>query len=84
MKIKIYTAPDCFYCKQLKELLKRAEIEDYEQQVIVVGKSLEEFKVANPNAKGYPYVIIDDEPIGGLIETARLFIEKGLVSSGKR
>jgi len=34
-----------------------------------------------PDAKTYPYVIIDGEPIGGLVETAKLFIEKGLVSS---
>ena len=34
-----------------------------------------------PDAKTYPYVIIDEEPIGGLVETAKLFIEKGLVSS---
>jgi len=84
MNIKIYTTPDCFYCKQLKELLRRAEIEDYEQEIIQQGKPLSEFKSANPGAMGFPYVIIDGEPIGGLIETAKLLIKEGLVSSGKR
>jgi glutaredoxin 3 len=40
-----------------------------------------QFYTECPDAKTYPYVIIDEEPIGGLVETAKLFIEKGLVSS---
>ena len=32
---------------------------------------------------GFPVVIIDDELIGGLIETAKLFLKKGLVTSSK-
>ena len=45
---------------------------------------MNEFKGKYPFATGFPYVIIDGEVVGGLVETARLFIKKGLVSSGKR
>ena len=45
---------------------------------------MNEFKGKYPLATGFPYVIIDGEVVGGLVETARLFIKKGLVSSGKR
>lgn len=83
MKIKIYTSPGCFYCTQLKELLRRADLE-YEQQIIEGAILMEQFKIDFPEVKGFPYVIIDDEGIGGLIETARLLVQKGLVSSGKK
>ncbi len=85
MEIKIYTTPGCFYCDQLKELLKRAEL-DYNQVVVGDGQemTLEQFKSEYPDPKGFPYVIIDGEGVGGLIETAKLFVKEGLVSSGKR
>jgi len=83
MKIKIYTSPGCFYCTQLKELLRRADL-DYEQQIIEGAILMEQFKIDFPKVRGFPYVIIDDEGIGGLIETAKLLVQKGLVSSGKK
>ncbi len=83
MKIKIYTSPGCFYCTQLKELLRRADL-DYEQQIIEGSILTEQFKIDFPDVRGFPHVIIDDESIGGLIETAKLLVQKGLVSSGKK
>lgn len=81
MKIKIYSTHGCFYCNKLKELLERANITDYDEQVCTSG---EEIRVDYPEAKSFPYVIIDGEVIGGLVETAKFFIEKNLVSSNKK
>jgi len=46
--------------------------------------SKEQFKAENPTAVGYPHVVIDGEPVGGLVETAKIFLQKGLVSSKKK
>ena len=78
MDIKIYTQEGCFYCDQMKELCKRAEVE-YESEEI----DSEQLSKLYPNAKSYPYVIIDGEPIGGLVETAKYFLKEGLISARK-
>lgn len=80
MVIKIYTKPGCKYCTQVKELMQRAGF-DYEEVHVNTDALREEFYSTYPGAKTYPYVIIDGEPVGGLVETAKLFIQKGLVSS---
>ncbi|ADO99320.1 glutaredoxin ribonucleotide reductase nrd [Cyanophage S-RIM44] len=80
MNIKIYTKPGCKYCTQVKELMQRAKF-DYEEVHVNTDALREEFYSAYPSAKTYPYVIIDGEPVGGLVETAKLFVVKGLVSS---
>lgn len=54
---------------------------DYEEVFVTTDTLREEFYSAYPSAKTYPYVIIDGEPVGGLVETAKLFIRKKLVSS---
>ena len=81
MKIKVYTHPTCYYCEQLKELFKRANITDYEEQVCSSG---DEVRVDYPDATSLPYVIIDGEVVGGLVPTAKILMEKGLVSSRKK
>lgn len=81
MKIKIYSTQGCFYCTKLKELFERANITDYDEQVCASG---EEIRVDYPEATSFPYVVIDGEVIGGLVETAKFFIEKNLVSSNKK
>jgi len=83
MEIKAYTSPGCFYCDQLKELFKRAEV-DYEAIVVGGDYTQEQFKQGFPDATGFPYVIIDGERVGGLVETAKLFLQKGIVSSRKK
>lgn len=80
MVIKIYTKSGCKYCTQVKQLMQRAGFE-YEEIIVTTEQMREEFYSAFPDAKTYPYVIIDGEGIGGLVETAKLFIQKGLVSS---
>ena len=78
MNIKIYTQEGCFYCDQMKELCKRAEVE-YESEDIDSLKLAELY----PNAQAYPYVIIDGQEVGGLVEAAKYFIKAGLVSARK-
>ena len=43
----------------------------------------ESFRKMYPDRTGFPFVIIDGKEIGGLVETARFFLEKGLVSAKK-
>lgn len=83
MQITIYTTSGCIYCEKIKELMRRADVE---YTAILVGKDItrKEFKIKYPFVSGFPYVIIDDEPVGGLVETVKLFVEKGLVSSKKK
>jgi len=83
MKIKAYTTPGCFYCEQLKELFKRADVE-YQVVVIQSDEERMEFRQKFPNATGYPHVLIDGEEYAGIIPVAKLFLQKGLVSSSKK
>lgn len=80
MDIKVYTSPGCFYCTQLKELFKRANITEYEEKVCSSG---DEVRVDYPDADSFPYVIIDGKEVGGLVQTAQIFLERGLVSAKK-
>jgi len=81
MEIKVYTSPGCFYCTQVKELFKRAELE-YEESVINETNKAE-FRAKYPLAVSFPFVLIDNEPVGGLVETARILVKRGLVSAKK-
>jgi glutaredoxin 3 len=83
MDIHIYKTNGCGYCVKIIELMERAGVP---YDATVVGKDItkKEFKELYPNAAGFPYVIVDGEPVGGLTETVKLFVEKGLVSSKKK
>lgn len=80
MDIQIYKKPGCGYCVKIDELMARANIQAH---VLMIGKDItvEDFRYNYPNATGVPYVIIDGKEIGGLVETVKYFVEKGLVSS---
>ena len=82
MDIQIYKKPGCGYCVKIDELMTRAGIE---AEIIMIGKDIttDEFKTNYPNATGVPHVVIDGEEIGGLVETVKYFVEKGLVTSKK-
>ena len=81
MEIKVYTTPGCFYCTQVKEVFKRAELE-YEESIIDETNRLD-FRTKYPLAVSFPFVLIDNEPVGGLVETARVLVKRGLVSAKK-
>jgi glutaredoxin len=76
--IVAYTSPGCRHCTTLKKLFVRAKVE-YTAHEVGVDVSFDTFQQMFPEADGYPYVIIDGKPIGGLVETAKLFLEKGIV-----
>ena len=83
MDIKVYTIPACRYCDQVKELFRRADV-DYDAVLLDTPELKEQFAKDNPQAIGFPHVIIDGEVIGGLVDTAKLFLQKGMVSSKKK
>ena len=85
MKVELYTIPDCIWCTKSEQLLKMANITDYEKYVI--GENDVTFDwVRNkfPFASGYPIIVVDNKVIPGIIELAKLFLEKGLIGSKKK
>tara|TARA_B100000925_G_scaffold208531_1_gene158783 strand:+ start:1001 stop:1249 length:249 start_codon:yes stop_codon:yes gene_type:complete len=80
MEIIAYTSKGCFYCDQLKELFKRAEIE-YKTILVDSPQDRNEFKQKYPNAIGYPHVIIDGVEYGGLVNTAKYLVKNGYVTT---
>ena len=82
MLITIYSIPNCKYCKHAKELFERAQVEW--EEIECTGDNEGRLKRDYPNAKSYPWIIIDGEEIGGLVETAKLFLEKQLVTAPKK
>ena len=86
MEIKAYTKVGCQFCGNLIELFERAGVE---YTTIVVGEKANQcpteiFREKYPEVVGFPFVVIDGEQIGGLVETAKLFLEKNLVSVKKK
>lgn len=79
MDIKLYTTTGCGYCNKMKLLFKRAEIEDYEEIVIRTqdNPKRRELMEKYPMAVGFPFVVIDEEPIGSLVEVAKWMLENG-------
>jgi glutaredoxin len=82
MEIIAYTLEGCSSCGILKELFKRADV-SYKEKMVNRDVTLEDFKQQFPEVSQFPFVVIDGEPIGGLIEVTKLFVQKGMVSSKK-
>ena len=80
--ITIYGKSRCSLCTQAKKLCEKANV-DYRTQEVGVDITREDFTTSYPHVKAYPYVIIDGKEIGGLVETAKLFLKEGLVSVNK-
>lgn len=83
MEINAYTLPGCSSCRTLIELFERANV-SYTEIVVKEDIKLEEFRQIYSTVSAFPFVVIDGESVGGLVETVKLFIDKGLVSSSKR
>ena len=75
MKIEVYSVPGCHYCVKLRRLLDRSNLE-YIQTTVT---NTAEFKALHPNCKGFPWVFVDGVEVGGIVETAKLLLQKGLV-----
>lgn len=83
MVVQIFTIPGCSYCVKVKQLLERANLE-YIQTVVGKDISRDKFKSLYPEVTGFPLVNIDGENVGGLVETAKYLLDKGLVKTNKR
>ena len=77
--IKVYSTDGCFYYDQMRLLMQKANL-SFDEFKIDDGNR-DAFMEKYPDAKGYPYVIIDDKPIGGLVETAKELIKKGFINA---
>ena len=85
MDIIIYTNEGCIWCTRTKELMARANVEYTEVKWanLEIEKQLQLKSKYGQQLSAFPVIIIDDEYVGGLIETAKLFLKKGLVTSSK-
>lgn len=79
MKVQVYSIPGCTYCKKLRLLLQRAKL-DYIETIVGKDISKEEYLSLYPSHQTFPFVIIDDEVVGGVVDTAKFLLDKGLVS----
>ena len=90
MDITIYTTRGCSSCAHAKELCSRANVEYTEVEPGAPGQlTKDEFRQKFPNIYGFPYIIIsqEDEPdtqMIGVVDLAKLFLKKGLVSVEKK
>jgi glutaredoxin 3 len=82
MNIEAYFLIGCGHCNTLRKLFERADVE-YTAHYVRETISMQDFKQKYPDISNFPFVVIDGKRIGGLVETAKLFIDKGLVSSKK-
>jgi glutaredoxin len=83
MEIVAYTLSGCNHCTSLKELFRRAQT-DYTEVMVKRDMLLEDFQKEYPGITHFPYVVIDKEPIGGLVDVVKRFVAKGLVTSSRR
>ena len=86
MDIKIYTNSGCVWCARTKELMARAsqEYTEVNWQKISVEEQVAIKEKFGEKLQAFPVVIIDGEFVGGLVETAKLFLDKNLVSVPKK
>ena len=82
MEIITYTLSGCSHCKTIKELFRRAGT-NYTEVVVKQDMSLDEFSSRFPHVTTFPFVVVNEKEIGGLVETVKLFVAEGLVSSTK-
>ena len=83
MQIKIYTNEGCMWCTRTKELMARASVEytEVNWSKITVEEQVKLKEDLGDKLISFPVVFIDDEFVGGLIETAKIFLKKGLVTA---
>ena len=83
MEITIYTNEGCIWCTRTKELMASAsqEYTEVNWQKISVEEQVAIKEKFGEKLQTFPVVIIDGEFVGGLVETAKIFLKKGLVSA---
>ena len=83
MQITIYTNEGCIWCTRTKELMARASVEytEVNWSKLSIQEQVEVKKKYGDQIRAFPVVLIDDEFVGGLVETAKIFLKKGLVTA---
>ena len=83
MEITIYTNEGCIWCVRTKELMARAEVEytEIKWSSLTLDEQLKLKNELGAKLQAFPAVVIDDEFVGGLVDVAKIFLKKGLVSS---
>jgi glutaredoxin 3 len=69
----VYSKPNCTQCDAAKKLLQSKGLQYSEIFIDVGQQKLEgvlyagqaEFKAANPHVKSVPYILFNEEPVGG-------------------
>ena len=75
--IQIYGKTRCTFCTQAKRLCETKGLE-YEYKLLDADFTSEEFFKIFPNAKTFPQIMIDGEPIGGYTNLVEEINELGL------
>ena len=83
MEIIIYSQQGCSYCEHMKELCTRADV-SYKEVLVDIDIPKHVFTKQFPQANSFPFVVIDGKRIGGLVESAKYFIQEGLVSAKRK
>ena len=83
MQITIYTNEGCIWCTRTKELMARASVEytEVNWSKLSIQEQVEVKQKYGDQIRAFPVVLIDDEFVGGLVETAKIFLKKGLVTA---
>lgn len=76
-KVIVYTTSYCGYCRAAKSLLERRGLA-YEEKDVTHSDSERAWLVEVTGARTVPQIFIDDRPIGGYEELARLDRAGGL------
>jgi len=90
MDITIYTTEGCIWCSRLRELMDRANQEYNEIVFSQLSENEQEELKIDLDKKGYsditafPFAFIDGKFYRNLVEVAKLFLEKGLVSAPQK
>ena len=71
-KIEIYTKLYCGYCASAKRLLSGKGVAFTEHDITLGGPKRAEMMERKPDAMTVPQIFIDDRPVGGSDELARL------------
>jgi len=90
MDITIYTTEGCIWCSRLRELMDRAN-QEYDEIIFTqLSENQREELQIDLAEKGYsditsfPFAFIDGKFYRNLVEVAKLFLEKGLVSAPQK
>tara|TARA_B100000902_G_scaffold353359_1_gene364746 strand:- start:961 stop:1236 length:276 start_codon:yes stop_codon:yes gene_type:complete len=87
MNITLYTQQGCPSCAHAKQLCNRAQVEFTEIEPGAPNQIAKwEFQEQFPAIRGFPFIVIKQEgeadiQMIGVVELAKLFLKKGLVSS---